>query len=97
MRLRITTKAQRQLVAISNFITAENPQAAQRIVTDIRIATNALIDFPEMGRPGIVPTTREWVVSGRPYIIVYRVDLAKGELQVIEIVHGAQDRSKSGA
>jgi plasmid stabilization system protein ParE len=97
MRLRVATKARRQLAAVSDYIAVENPGAAQRVIRDIQVAADLLCDFPEIGRAGIVPGTREWVVSGRPYIIVYRTDAERGELQVIEIIHGAQDRSKGGA
>ena len=45
-----------------------------------------------MGRPGRAPDTREWVVHGLPYLIVYRVDETKDELTVLAIFHGAQDR-----
>jgi plasmid stabilization system protein ParE len=43
-----------------------------------------------MGRPGLDPGTRELVES--PYIIVYEVHEARGEVHVLYIVHGAQDR-----
>ena len=72
LKLRFTGKAERQLAAISKYIGKDNPKAALRTLREIRAAAFALADFPEMGRPGAVPTTREWVVSGLPHIIVYR-------------------------
>ena len=45
-----------------------------------------------MGRPGRVRGTREWVVHGLPYLIVYLIDDDATELTVIAIFHGAQDR-----
>jgi plasmid stabilization system protein ParE len=45
-----------------------------------------------MGRPGRAAGTREWVVHGLPYLIVYRVDETLDELTVLAIFHGAQDR-----
>jgi len=48
--------------------------------------------FPYMGRPGRVPGTREWVVHGLPYVIVYQVDELLDELTVLAIFHGAQNR-----
>ncbi len=92
MRLRFTSKAGRQLSDISSHIARESPGSAQRVVRDIRAAARLLTEFPEMGRSGSVPTTREWVVSGRPYVIVYRADVTTGELAVIEIFHCAQHR-----
>jgi toxin ParE1/3/4 len=46
-----------------------------------------------MGRLGLVEGTRELLEP--PYIIVYRVDEAEGEIVVLNIVHGARDRAKS--
>jgi plasmid stabilization system protein ParE len=47
-----------------------------------------------MGRPGLDPGTRELVEP--PYIIVYEVHEAQGEVHVLYIVHGAQDREGGG-
>ncbi len=41
-----------------------------------------------MGRPGFVEGTRELIEY--PYIIVYKVFEAAGEIVVISVVHGAQ-------
>lgn len=51
-----------------------------------------LVDQPEIGRPGERDGTREWVVSGLPYIIVYRVDWTRAEIVLLNVFHGAQDR-----
>ena len=51
-----------------------------------------LVDQPEMGRPGERRGTREWVVRGLPYIIVYRVDWNQDEIVLLNVFHGAQDR-----
>jgi hypothetical protein len=41
---------------------------------------------------GSVPGTREWIVTGLPYIIVHEIDPNNDELILIGIFHGAQDR-----
>ena len=46
-----------------------------------------------MGRSGEQPGTREWVVQGSPYIAVYQVDASTGEILILGVFHGAQDRS----
>ncbi len=43
-----------------------------------------------MGRPGLDPGTRELIEY--PYIIVYEVHEARGEIVVLAVVHGAQDQ-----
>ena len=49
--------------------------------------------FPNMGRKGQLPGTREMVVPGLPYIIVYRIESGDEEaLAILGIYHGAQRR-----
>lgn len=49
---------------------------------------DALTAFPRRGRPGRVPDTRELVISGLPYVAVYRL---KGDvIEVARVLHGAQ-------
>jgi toxin ParE1/3/4 len=43
-----------------------------------------------MGRDGVLSGTRELIVPGLPYIIVYRV--APEEVVVVGVYHGAQLR-----
>jgi len=45
-----------------------------------------------MGHVGRVPGTFEWVVPRLPYIVVYEVDQAEGQVIVTAVFHGAQDR-----
>jgi addiction module RelE/StbE family toxin len=47
-----------------------------------------LKQFPESGRPGRIPFTREIVVS--PYVIPYRVK--KSVVEILNIFHSAQKR-----
>jgi plasmid stabilization system protein ParE len=47
-----------------------------------------LTQFPDSGRPGRIPLTREVVVS--PYVIPYRV--RKGIVEILNIFHSAQKR-----
>ncbi|TDR89619.1 type II toxin-antitoxin system RelE/ParE family toxin [Enterovirga rhinocerotis] len=92
MRIRATSSAERDLVGIRRYISVDNPRAAQRVVGRIRSSAMRLVDQPEIGRPGERDGTREWVVSGLPYIIVYRVDWTRAEIVLLNVFHGAQDR-----
>jgi toxin ParE1/3/4 len=93
MTLRYTPQAQRDMEAIAQYILERNPIASKRVHDRIRQIADVLTEFPFIGHPGIVPGTREFVVPGLPYIIVYRID--PGEERAVVIVgvhHGAQDR-----
>lgn len=45
-----------------------------------------------MGQAGRRSDTFEWVVPSLPYIIVYQIRDEDGLVDVVAVVHGAQDR-----
>ncbi len=45
-----------------------------------------------MGHVGMVPDTFEWVVTGRPYVIVYEIEDERDEVVVLAVFHGRQNR-----
>jgi toxin ParE1/3/4 len=58
------------------------------LVTKIFNAPGDLLIFPNRGRPGKMPGTRELVLTPLPYLVVYRIE---GEsIQILRILHGAQ-------
>jgi toxin ParE1/3/4 len=74
---------------IVDHIALNNPSAALGILDDIERQVERLRDFPRSGRTGRMPRTRELVLSGTPYIFVYR---ASDDLELIRILNGAQQR-----
>jgi hypothetical protein len=48
-------------LGIVDYISDDNPEAAQRVKDDIEAKAEKLQDFPRMGRPGRVEGTRELV------------------------------------
>jgi plasmid stabilization system protein ParE len=60
------------LEEVHEFIAADRPEAADRIVDSILTALETAGRFPESGRPGTrVTGIRELVVS--PWLMIYRV------------------------
>jgi toxin ParE1/3/4 len=57
------------------------------MVTRLVRAVEKLAHFPHLGRPGR-ESCRELVVSGTPFIVVYRVE--GEEIRIGTVVHGAQ-------
>ena len=83
-----TRPAGRHLADPHRYISQDNPAAADDQVPLIFDRTSGLADFPESGRAGRVEGTRELVISGTPYIVVYRIRLAS--VRVLAVMHGAQ-------
>ena len=92
LKVRWARRARLHLAGIEEFIGPRNSKAAERIGAAIRSAVRLLQDFPNAGRPGRAAGTREWVVRGLPYIIVYEVLADGNELHVLGVFHGAQQR-----
>jgi toxin ParE1/3/4 len=75
------------LTALRAYIETEDAAAARRIALRIVGAVEALLPHnPEMGRPGRVPGTREFVIPGTPFIVPYR--LADGRIEILRVFHG---------
>ena len=70
------------------YIAERNPWAAIDMGDAIEAAVLRLADHPRLGRPGRVPGTRELVVGGTPYVILYRVE--ESAVVILRLLHGAQ-------
>ena len=46
----------------------DNPSAAEHVYDAIMDSVARLVTFPEMGRRGRVPGTRELVIASQPYV-----------------------------
>ncbi|HKU95830.1 MAG TPA: type II toxin-antitoxin system RelE/ParE family toxin [Vineibacter sp.] len=66
------------------LIEKENPAAAVSLSHRIRRAADSLADFPLMGRRGLLPGTRELIVTG--YIVQYRV--VGRRVEILRVWHG---------
>jgi len=89
LKLKWTRRALRQLAEAQDYIAKDNPTAARQIAERIAEAARLLLTQPEMGRPGRIAGTREWVVQRTQYFLVYR--LYEDTLQILRVLHGKQD------
>ena len=89
MKLRWSPTAERNADAIWDYIAQDNIDAADRIRGLLDAAAERLVDFPRMGRNGRAAKTRELVVAGTSYILVYRV--SRDYVEITRVLHGAQD------
>jgi plasmid stabilization system protein ParE len=93
LTLRFSDRARSQLLHIQAYIAQDSPASARRVGRRIREAAELLRTFPKAGRAGRAPGTREWVVRGLPYILVYELNaVAEDEVMILGVFHGAQDR-----
>lgn len=88
MTVRYTRQAIADLQEACGYIALERPSAARVIGQRIRDAVSGLAQFPDRGRAGRVPGTRELVIPGTPFLVAYRV--RSGYVDVLAILHGAR-------
>jgi toxin ParE1/3/4 len=74
MKLRWTPRAVADLEEIGDYLVMAAPQAWEHLLQRLEHLTDLLLDFPLMGKPGIVPETREFVLTGTPYILVFQIN-----------------------
>jgi toxin ParE1/3/4 len=88
MELNWTPSALRDLDDAGNYITQDNPKAAVKMARHVQQAVEYLPVHPALGRSGRLLGTRELVVSGTPFIVVYRVRL--NLIQIVRVLHHAR-------
>jgi addiction module RelE/StbE family toxin len=86
MTVRWTLTALRDLESLHDYVSQEEPDAADATVEKILLGMESLSRHPEMGRSGRVAATRELVVP--PFVIAHR--LRRGTVEILAIVHGAR-------
>jgi len=89
MQVRWTTPAAQDLEEITLYIQRDSESAALAVAKTLFDAANSLELLPSRGRVGRAPGTRELVVPGLPYIVVYKV--TKTAIQILHIYHGARN------
>ena len=93
MKLRYTRLAHDDLATLFAFIAKDDALAARKVSRAIRAGIGRLIQFPSYGRVGDVEGTRQFVVAGVPFIIVYEIE--EEMITILRIYHAAQDRPGS--
>lgn len=87
LELKWSALARVDLLAIVDYISDDNPDAAQRVKNDIETKINKLANFPKIGRLGRIKGTRE-LVAWANYIIVYQE--SESAVRILRILHAAQ-------
>lgn len=81
-------EAEKNPTAQLDWIADRDPWAAIDMGDAILAAVDRLADYPAIARPGRVVGTRELVVVGTPYVVVYRIEPAA--VVIRRVLHGAQ-------
>ena len=85
MQVRYTRLAVFDLSLAYDYIKEDSPRNARAIIERIEKSIETLALYPLLGKQGRVTYTREFFVTGTPFIIIYRVK--KDVLQMLSILH----------
>jgi plasmid stabilization system protein ParE len=89
MHIRWTEPAVHDFIYICDYISEHgSPATSRNVALAIHGAIGTLADFPQLGRTGRKPESRELVFSGLPYVAVYRI--GNNGIEVLRILHGAR-------
>ena len=89
MNLNYTLRAVADLDNIHKYISADNPNAADQVIARILQAMAVLEGFPDIGREGRIRESREWLISGLPYVGIY-TKASVTDIDIIAIIHVSQ-------
>ena len=85
MRIRWTEGAVGNLDHVEEYIAKDNTSAAVATVNKIIDSAQMLADYPTIGKRGRERGTRELVIAGLPYIVIYAV--LREELVILRVLH----------
>jgi toxin ParE1/3/4 len=90
-QVRWTAAAAQDLREIVRHIRRDSTETARSVAKALFDAANSLDLMPHRGRAGRTSGTRELIVPGLPYIIVYQI--SESTVHILRIFHGARDWS----
>jgi addiction module RelE/StbE family toxin len=88
-----SARAKRDLKGIGMHIARNNRTAAVATVKRIVAAAEGLLEYPLMGHMGRVADTRELLVPGSPYIVVYCI--SRGGIRIAAVMHTSREGPES--
>lgn len=88
MKIHFAKPAEIDLEEAASFISSDNGKAATSTVRRVFEAIDYLSTFPSMGRCGRVPNTRELIVSGTPFVVIYQMRCHV--IFILRILHSAR-------
>lgn len=87
MQIKWLRKALKNLDNEAEYITKDDPQAAQLLVRRIVQTISLLAENPSLGHPGRLPGTHELVIPKTRYIVPYRVRPRLQRIEILRVFH----------
>jgi toxin ParE1/3/4 len=88
-RVTWSRRSRTDLVELRRFV--KNPAKAKAVAARLLAIAEHLEKHPELGHVGVVPGTRELIVDGTPFILIYTVSDDRNDVIVLGVVDGRRD------
>jgi len=97
VQLKWTNLANADLENIETHISEDNsPSIAIDVVLKIIDKVQLILpQHPGAGRQGRVKNTRELVMDGLPFIVIYREQLSENRIEILRVLHDARQWPKA--
>ena len=89
MKLEWMPLALKDRIEAFHYIAKDSLQNAIAVDDAIEAQCDQLIDFPESARAGRIAGTRELVITGYPFIVVYR--LSEDMVHLLRVINTSRD------
>ena len=76
------------MINLRDYIQKDNPTAAEKVAQKILSTVDLLLDHPLLGKAGRIHKTRELVIAGTPYTVVYLAEFEA--VTLLRIFHQRQ-------
>jgi plasmid stabilization system protein ParE len=90
MKVVYAERARQDIAAIHDAIASQSPAAAKRVESLIRSQCERLAEFPYAAPETDVPDVRRLPLVRYPYAIFYRVNAARGRIEIARVIHSAR-------
>lgn len=87
MKIKWSRRALADQQQIVDFYSEIDVVLALDMIDRIDATVENLLDFPQMGRPGRVPDSREWPIKKTPFIAICTA--GPREIRLLRLLHGA--------
>ena len=86
MHVEFSEDAEADLAGLHGYLSDRDPAAATRVVDAILSSAVLLQSFPLIGKEGRIPGTREFIVPGWTYVLIYSIKDAF-HVQIERVLH----------
>jgi toxin ParE1/3/4 len=88
VKIRWTAVAADDLKSAYDYLEERSPEHADALIERILSSIDILTRYPQLGRQGRLPGTRELVITATPFVVYYRI--RSDQVEILSVLHGSK-------